>query len=342
MTIASAIFGCSTTQLTGQERSFFRSADPLGFILFARNVESPDQVRRLTAELRDAVGRADAPILIDQEGGRVARLRPPHWRAAPPAVRFGELARRDRAAGAEAARLNALLLAAELRPLGVTVDCAPVLDLRVSGAHDVIGDRAFGADPQTVADLGRAMADGLLAGGVIPVIKHVPGHGRAAVDSHTALPVVTASRAALEAADFRPFRALNDMPWAMAAHVVYTAVDPERPASTSPRVVAEIIRGSIGFEGVLIADDLSMQALAGSLEARAQAVFGAGCDLVLHCTGRLAEMQEVAAATPTLSGKSAQRVARAAGRIVPPEPVETGEIAHRLSEILEATGVFHA
>lgn len=342
MSVSAAIFGCGGTRLAAEERAFFRSAAPLGFILFARNVESPEQVRGLTDELRDCVGRADAPVLIDQEGGRVARLRPPHWRAAPAAARLGALALHDRAAGIEAARLNGRLLAAELHALGITVDCVPVLDLRIPGAHAVIGDRAFGADPDLVAALGRATAQGLLAGGVLPVIKHIPGHGRAEADSHLALPVVKASRAELEASDFRPFRALADMPWAMAAHVLYSAIDPDRPASISSVVVTEIIRGSIGFDGVLICDDLSMAALTGDLGTRARAVFGAGCDIVLHCNGNLDEMRAVAAETPALAGESAGRVARAAARLRPPDAADTVELGRRLEALLNATSALHA
>jgi beta-N-acetylhexosaminidase len=349
MTISAAIFGCSAKGLTPEEKSFFREADPLGFILFARNVESPDQMRRLTAELREAVGRDDAPILIDQEGGRVARLRPPHWRVVPAAARFGELALRDRAAGVEAARLNGSLLAAELRSIGVTVDCVPVLDLRFPGAHEVIGERAFSADPRMVTRLGRATAEGLLAGGVMPVIKHMPGHGRAEVDSHLSLPVVTASRETLEETDFRPFRSLRKMPWAISAHVVYTAIDPDRPATTSPKVIEEIIRGSIGFDGVLVSDDLSMQALAGAIAERARDVFRAGCDLVLHCNGKMEEMEAVAGETPALEGLSAERIARAAKRLArapkrigPSATAGTGEMAERLAELLGIPGEVHA
>ncbi len=291
-------------------------ADPLGFILFQRNCASPAQLRRLITQLRAAVGRADAPVLIDQEGGRVARLRPPHWRAAPPAARFAALARVDRQSGLQAAHLNARLIAAELDALGITVDCAPVLDLPVAGADPIIGDRAAGEDAQSAAALGRAACQGFLAGGVQPVIKHIPGHGRARVDSHHDLPRVTASMADLERSDFAPFRALADMPWAMTAHVVYPAMDPARPATLSPRVIAEIIRGFIGFDGVLISDDLSMGALRGSLGGSlgglAQAAIEAGCDVVLHCTGEIDEMRQIADRVPLLSKKTTARLAAAA------------------------------
>ena len=329
------IFGCAGPTLDDAERRFFRAADPLGFILFKRNCAAPKQVRLLVAELRDAVGRADAPVLIDQEGGRVARLGPPHWRTAPPAARFGLLAARDRDAAIEAARVNARLMAADLAELGITVDCAPVLDLRLPGAHDVIGDRAFHSDPEVVALLGRATADGLLAGGVIPVVKHMPGHGRAMVDSHAALPRVATSRSELEHTDFRPFRALNDLPWGMTAHVVYEAIDPERPASTSPVVIGEIIRGHIGFDGLLVSDDLSMQALEGSLADRTRAALAAGCDVALHCNGRITEMEAVAAAAAPLSARAAERLARGRERLGSPDAAERPALAARLETLLQ-------
>ncbi|MCW5749304.1 MAG: beta-N-acetylhexosaminidase, partial [Alphaproteobacteria bacterium] len=277
---AAMIFGCAGHRLSADERSFFRDVDPLGFILFARNVATPAQLRALTSDLRDSVGRADAPVLIDQEGGRVARLKPPYWRVAPPAAVFGELYAREPETAVEAARLNARLIAADLTPLGIDVDCAPVLDVTVPGAHGVIGDRAFGVDPATVAALGRAQADGLLLGGVMPVMKHIPGHGRARADSHLELPVVEATRGELEASDFAPFRALADLPWAMTAHVLYRALSGNRPATTSDVVVRDIIRGHIGFDGLLLTDDLSMGALDGTCAERAAASLAAGCDVV--------------------------------------------------------------
>jgi beta-N-acetylhexosaminidase len=300
------ILGCAGTTLDPTEREFFAESDPLGFILFQRNCGDPDQLRALVAALRDSVGRADAPVLIDQEGGRVARLRPPHWREYPAAARVGALGD-DAAAAAEGV---SRLIAADLAALGVTVDCLPVLDLPVPGADGIIGDRAYATSTERVAALGRAACDGLLAGGVLPIIKHVPGHGRATVDSHLACPVVTTPRAELEMSDFAPFRALGDMPWAMTAHVVYAAVDDERPATLSPRVVGEIIRGHIGFDGVLLSDDLSMQALGGRFGERAAGAIAAGCDVVLHCNGRLDEMREVVAATPLLDDRALERVAR--------------------------------
>jgi beta-N-acetylhexosaminidase len=311
---AAAIFGCAGPRLSADERAFFRDVDPLGFILFARNVETPAQVRALTDDLRDCVGRAEAPVLIDQEGGRVARLKPPHWRAAPPAAAFGALYARDPAAAIEAARLNARLIAAELAPLGIDVDCAPVLDIAVAGAHAVIGDRAFAPDLPTIATLGRAQAVGLLAGGVIPVMKHLPGHGRATADSHLELPSVDASRAELEASDFAPFRALADLPWAMTAHVLYRALSGNQPATTSESVVREVIRGHIGFNGLLLTDDLSMRALDGTYAERARASLAAGCDVVLHCNGEMDQMRAIAAAVAPLTPQATARVRRGAER----------------------------
>jgi beta-N-acetylhexosaminidase len=308
------IFGCEGPAVTDWERGFFRECDPLGFILFARNCQTPDQVRTLVADLRGAVGRRDAPVLIDQEGGRVARLTPPHWRAAPAAARFGALYARDRAAAREAVVANARLIAAELAELGITVDCAPVLDLPIPGADAVIGDRAFAADPAVVAALGRAFCEGLLAGAVLPVVKHLPGHGRALADSHLALPVVEATRADLEGSDFRPFRDLADAPWAMTAHIVYRAIDPDNPATTSARLIHEVIREDFGFDGVLVSDDLSMAALRGDFDSRAAASLAAGCDLVLHCNGEREEMMAVAGGAGPLTHEAARRVARGEAR----------------------------
>ncbi len=297
---AAAIFGLSGPQLEDRERAFFRAADPLGFILFARNCVDEAQVRELILALKDCLGRDDVPILIDQEGGRVQRLRPPRWRAAPAGARFAALATHAEDDAIEAAWLNARLLADELAALGITVDCAPVLDIPVPGGHDVIGDRAYGTTAEQVALLGRAVCAGLLAGGVLPVIKHIPGHGRASVDSHASLPVVDAARELLEHTDFAPFRALSDMPWAMTAHVVYAAIDAGAPATTSPRVIAEVVRGWIGFDGVLVSDDLCMRALAGTPGERAALALAAGVDVLLHCNGDLAEMEAIAAVCPRL------------------------------------------
>lgn len=328
------IFGCQGTELTPWEADFLAAANPLGFILFARNCVAPVQVAALVSALRETVGRPDAPVLIDQEGGRVQRLKPPQWRATPPPGRFGDLALTDRPRALEAVRLNAECLAAELVPLGVSVNCLPLLDLRLPGAHEIIGDRGFCADPDLVAALGRACCEGLLAGGILPVIKHVPGHGRATVDSHTELPRVEAGRAELEASDFAPFRALRDMPWAMTGHVVYDAVDPGRPATISAKVIGQVIRGWIGFDGVLLSDDLSMAALAGDLGARAAAALAAGCDIALHCNGRPAEMEAVAAAAGPLSAPAARRLADAAAHVGPPPQTEIAALAARRDALL--------
>jgi beta-N-acetylhexosaminidase len=287
------IFGCTGPDLTADERAFFREADPLGFILFARNIDTPDRARRLVDDLRTSVGRAEAPVLIDQEGGRVARLRPPHWRKAPPARLLGELYARDPERGLDATRLNSHLLAADVASIGCDVDCLPVLDIAFAETHAVIGDRAYAAQPEPVAALGRAAAEGLLAEGVMPVIKHVPGHGRATADSHHSLPKVDAPRATLERFDFLPFKLLSDLPWAMTAHVLYTAIDPQRALTVSAGGVKDVVRGHIGFDGLLLSDDLSMQALGGSLGERAWGALAAGCDIALHCNGRMDEMREV-------------------------------------------------
>jgi beta-N-acetylhexosaminidase len=304
------VLGCSGECLTASERDFFTAADPVGFILFRRNCSSPAQVRDLVGSLRGCIGRADAPILIDQEGGRVARLRPPHWRRYPSA---GHLASLPDPAAARAVRLGARLMADDLARLGITVDCLPVLDIPAAGADPVIGDRAYGSDPERVARLAGAACAGLLEGAVLPVLKHMPGHGRARVDSHHACPQVETSYEELANTDFAPFRALASMPWAMTAHIVYSAVDPTAPATLSPRVVAEAIRGEIGFDGVLVSDDLSMRALGGGLRERTRQALEAGCDLALHCNGDPGEMEEVVAAARPISPLTAARLGRGEG-----------------------------
>ncbi len=306
MSVRAAIYGCAGTGITEGERHFFREAKPWGFILFARNIADPGQVRQLVEELREAAGH-EAEVLIDQEGGRVQRLTPPNWRGFPPGRRYGELYEADVEQGLHAARLGAKLIAAELRHLGITVDCLPVLDVPVPGAHDVIGDRAYADTPGPIAALGLAAAEGLLSGGVLPVIKHIPGHGRAGVDSHKSLPVVDTPADELSRIDFAPFHALRHMPLAMTAHVVYTPPDRHRPATTSPSIIGGVIRGEIGFDGVLMSDDLSMEALKGSLGERARQSLDAGCDLVLHCNGKMGEMESVAAEVPILSGRPLER-----------------------------------
>ena len=314
MSPRAVIFGCAGPDLSADERAFFRDADPLGFILFARNVDTPERTRRLVDDLRSSVGRADAPVLIDQEGGRVARLRPPHWRKAPPARLLGELYARNPERGLEATRLNSRLLAADVASIGVDVDCLPVLDIAFPETHAVIGDRAYADRPEPVAALGRAAAEGLLAEGVMPVIKHVPGHGRATVDSHASLPRVTASREELERTDFLPFKLLADLPWAMTGHLLFDAIDPAAAITVSARGVKEIIRDHIGFDGLLLSDDLSMQALGGSLGDRAARSLAAGCDIALHCNGRMDEMTEIVARTGPMTEAAATRFA--AGRSV--------------------------
>jgi beta-N-acetylhexosaminidase len=306
MSASAAIYGLSGPALTPDEKAFFRDADPWGFILFARNIEGVNQLSRLTLALRDCVGR-DAPILIDQEGGRVARLRPPTWRKAPAAQVFGDLFLREPEAAIEACELNHRLLAHELRAVGVDVDCAPCADLRISGADAIIGDRAFGGHPEPINHLGRAAMRGLIAGGVAPVIKHIPGHGRADADSHLALPRVEEEHGLLSETDFAPFRALNDAPMAMTAHIVYADIDPENPATTSPDVIENVIRGEIGFDGLLMTDDLSMKALQGSFRERAERSIRAGCDLVLHCNGEMSEMMPVAEGVPALGARALER-----------------------------------
>lgn len=338
MTANAVIFGCEGLSLTDWERKFFADSNPLGFILFARNCESPEQIRALVAALRACIGRDSAPVLIDQEGGRVVRLKPPRWRATPAAGRFGLLAGRDRELAEQAVHLNARLIAAEMLEVGITVNCAPVLDLPTPGAHDAIGDRAFGADPERVAELGQAFCAGLLAGGVLPVIKHIPGHGRARVDSHHELPRVETPRAELELSDFRPFAALARVPWAMTGHLVYTAIDPDNPATMSETVIAEVIRGSIGFDGVLVTDDLSMAALSGDYGTRASKSLAAGCDVVLHCNGKTEEMTATMGGIGALSAEAERRLAAAATRPSVPEEVDQAALAARLERLLDARG----
>lgn len=333
------ITGCAGTSFTEEEIEFLERERPWGLILFARNIGSPAEIRSLTAHFRALVGRNDAPVFIDQEGGRVQRIREPITRSYPSGAAIGDLYRSDRGAGRRAARTMSRLHAADLLPLGINADCLPVLDVPVEGAHDVIGDRAYGKDPETVSILGREAAEGLMEGGVLPVIKHIPGHGRAFADSHKDLPIVDASLEELRAHDFPPFKALADMPMAMTAHVVYSAIDPERPATTSPKVVAEIIRGEIGFGGLLMSDDVSMHALSGDFAARTESIFGAGCDVVLHCNGVMAEMLAVAAVTPVLEGRAEER-ARAALAMLAQHDNRLGDAVHVAALRDELDGYF--
>jgi beta-N-acetylhexosaminidase len=331
-----AIYGCAGTELSVAERDFFRQTRPWGFILFARNISDSAQVKVLVDKLRESVDDGLAPVLIDQEGGRVARLKPPHWHKRPPAAHFGALHLENPDAAREATYLNARLIAHDLFSLGINVDCLPVLDVPVSGAHDIIGDRAFAKDPTTVITLGRAQIEGLMEGGVLPVMKHIPGHGRAGADSHLALPRVSARREELSASDFVTFRSLDQCPVAMTAHVVYESIDPQRPATTSPKVIRDVIRGEIGFEGLLMSDDLSMKALDGALSVRARQAQFAGCDLVLHCNGNLDEMRDVASEVKTLDGQSLKRSEQALGHLSAPGPLDPEAAEARLAELLGA------
>jgi len=329
-----AIYGCGGPVLSADERAFFRDVRPWGFILFGRNIQTPDQLRSLVRAMRETVGDASAPVLIDQEGGRVARLKPPTWHERPPAARFGDLHRDNPEAAREATYLNARLIAHDLAGLGINVDCLPVLDVPVAGAHDIIGDRAFAHDPATVIDLGRAQIEGLIEGGVLPVMKHIPGHGRAGADSHLALPRVDAEAEELSASDFVTFRSLDLCPMAMTAHVVYDSIDPQRPATTSPKVIRDVIRGEIGFGGLLLSDDLSMQALDGPLDVRARAALFAGCDVVLHCNGKMDEMKLVASETKILEGLSWKRAEAALAHLIQPDIFDPQAAEARLTNLL--------
>jgi len=332
-----AIYGCAGSVLSAQEQDFFCQTRPWGFILFARNISDSGQVKALVEQLRATVGDAKAPVLIDQEGGRVARLKPPHWRERPPAARFGALYTDNPEAAREAVYLNARLIAHDLASLGINVDCLPVLDVPVAGSHDIIGDRAFAHDPLTVIALGRAQIEGLMDGGVLPIMKHIPGHGRAGADSHLALPRVSARRDELSASDFVTFRSLDQCPIAMTAHVVYESIDPQRPATTSPKVIRDVIRGEIGFDGLLMSDDLSMKALDGPLSVRASKAQFAGCDLVLHCNGDMDEMREVASEVKTLDGQALKRSEQALAHLVPPGAFDPAAAEARLADLLGAT-----
>jgi beta-N-acetylhexosaminidase len=311
MTTRAFITGVSGPELTAAERELIRSQRPWGFILFKRNIETPDQVARLVSQLRGELGMPGAPVLIDQEGGRVQRLGPPHWPTYPAGAVFSQLYDIDPDLGLTAARLSARLIAADLTDLGVTVDCLPLADVPVAGADAVIGDRAYGTEPTQVAAIARAVTEGLEQGGVLPVLKHIPGHGRATADTHFRLPVVETSRAELERTDFAAFQPLADLPMAMTAHVVFSDLDPAQPATTSATIIEQVIRRKIGFQGLLMSDDVSMNALAGSIAERTRAIFAAGCDIVLHCNGKLDEMSDVARQTPELSGMALQRAEQA-------------------------------
>jgi beta-N-acetylhexosaminidase len=329
-----AISGLAGPELTADERALFREADPAGFILFARNCVAQQQLLALTDELCSISGRYDLPILIDQEGGRVARMKPPCWPAFPAGEPFARLYRAAPSSAIEAARSNARALALTLRSCGINVNCLPVLDVRQPGASEIIGDRAMGDEPMQVAALGRAVLDGMASAGVVGVVKHMPGHGRALVDSHKARPVIHASEDELEI-DLEPFQRLRNAPMGMIAHLVYTAWDPDQPASLSPKVIHDIIRGRIGFDGWLISDDIGMDALRGGSDARAAGVVAAGCDVALHCTGDMAEMVAVAGAVPPMTAESEERLARAmATALVDEEGPDYAEAAAKRDELL--------
>jgi beta-N-acetylhexosaminidase len=328
-----AIYGCAGHVLTEDERAFFAEQRPWGFILFRRNIDTPDQVRALTAALRASVDDPKTPILVDQEGGRVQRLGPPHWAKYPPGDAYLK-ATNNPLAARELVRLGARLMAHDLKAVGIDIDCAPVLDVPTPGAHDIIGDRAYARDPALVAQLGRAAAEGLLAGGVLPVIKHMPGHGRAFGDTHKELPTVHADLATLDAWDFAPFKALSDMPIGMTAHIVFTAIDAKRPATQSKKAI-RLIREILGFKGLLLSDDLVMNALSGTLTERAAKSLKAGCDLVIHWNGDMDQMRQVAAGVGKLKGGAARRAAAALARIVhTPEPLDPVEARDRLDAML--------
>jgi beta-N-acetylhexosaminidase len=309
-----AIFGLSGLTLTDDERAFFRDSDPAGYIIFGRNVENRAQLRRLTDSLRDLDGRDNLPILIDQEGGRVARMKSPEWPDFPSGAAFDALYERAPASAIEAARLNAMALASMLSEVGITVDCLPLLDVRQPGASDVIGDRALGSEPMRVAALGRAILNGLQDGGVVGIVKHIPGHGRALLDSHKELPVVSALDRDLQT-DLAPFAALRDAAMAMTCHVVFTAWDPDRPATLSPLVIDSVIRQRIGFHGLLMSDDLDMEALSGDVPSRAAAAVAAGCDIALNCWGKMEDMVGIANSLDPISTISRARLEGAMDRI---------------------------
>jgi beta-N-acetylhexosaminidase len=327
------ITGVAGPSLTAEERQFLKEAQPWGLIVFARNIADGSSLRRLVEEFRSVLGRR-APVLIDQEGGRVQRLRPPLCPNYPPGAAYGEIYDRDQDKGLRAAKLGARLMAADLAQFGIDVDCAPIADVPVAGSDPIIGDRAYGTEPAKVAAIGGAIAAGLLDGGVLPVLKHIPGHGRATADSHERLPVVNTDRATLDATDFAAFRPLSALPLGMAAHVVFTAFDPVAPATSSITIVRDVIRDSIGFQGLLMSDDVSMGALSGSLSERAKAAITAGCDMVLHCNGKMAEMVAVAAEAPRLTGEAARRAEAALDARKPAAPIDIAASRTEFSNLM--------
>ena len=331
-----AVVGASGSGLSEDERRLFQETRPLGLILFARNCESPDQIRSLIQSFRSAIEDSEAPVLIDQEGGRVARLKPPTWAQICACRAIGNLAKLDLERGKEAAWLQARLIASDLEPLGITINCAPVLDLGFRGQTDAIGDRSYGDDPDLVTALGLAAIKGYLAGGILPVIKHMPGHGRAMVDSHLDLPRVEAGRDELHEADWQPFQALADVaPFGMTCHLLFKALDARRPATQSPIIINDVIRGAIGFKGALLSDDLSMEALGGSLGERAAAAIKAGCDLAVHCNGDFSEMSQVLASAGPLEGEALGRVNQALAHRPEPSPFDAEQGRNRLEALLD-------
>lgn len=300
MSIKPVIFGLRQKKILPEEKEFLKKHNPLGIILFSRNIDSPEQVQELVMEIRKTLGRSDAPILIDQEGGKVTRLRPPHWVRPPAAAVFGRIAEENLSEAKKAAYINGQIIGHDLVSLGINVDCAPVLDVPIKGAHSVIGNRAFSTDKNIVTELGQSMADGLMSTGIVPIIKHIPGHGRGLADSHLELPIVKDDYSTLKENDFYPFYNLRKLPWAMTAHIVYEAIDPKLPATYSPEVI-KVIREVIGFKGLLISDCITMRALTGSMEERATKSFQAGVDIVIHSFGDLDEMRAVASIAPNMS-----------------------------------------
>ncbi|WP_315832872.1 beta-N-acetylhexosaminidase [Bradyrhizobium prioriisuperbiae] len=338
MTTRAFITGVSGLVLTEDECAFLREQKPWGFILFKRNVDNPPQVSELVRQLRDSVGDPDAPVLIDQEGGRVQRLGPPHWPVYPPGAVFSALYDSDSQAGLRAAWLSSRLIAADLADLGITVDCLPLADVPVEGADAVIGNRAYGTTPDKVAAIGRAVTEGLAHGGVLPVLKHIPGHGRATADSHHRLPVVDTAAAELERTDFAAFRPLADLPMAMTAHVVFSDLDSAQPATTSATMIKQVIRGAIGFQGLLMSDDVSMNALAGTIAERTRAAFAAGCDMVLHCNGDMNEMRAVVSETPLLVQTAAAKAAQAKAARKPAQPFDRIAGRKELDDLVARAG----
>ncbi|MDD7908740.1 beta-N-acetylhexosaminidase [Pseudovibrio exalbescens] len=321
MSYKTFISGCAGTSLSEDEIDFFKTEKPWGLIVFARNIDTPEQISHLTSQFRMAVKREDAPVFIDQEGGRVRRLRPPHWPEYPAMGKLARLWDVDPEKAKRAVYLQSYLMGIDLISLGITVNCLPVLDVRTEGASDIVGDRSYGTSPDVVIALGRAAIDGTLAAGVVPVMKHMPGHGRALVDSHLELPRVKAALAELETKDFVPFKALADCPMAMTAHIVFEAIDPDNPVTQSPCAISEVLRGKLGFQGCLLSDDISMKALGGDVEQRVKLIIEAGCDMVLHCNGDMQEMVAVARAVPWAKDGCFMRANEAMQSALAPQPV---------------------